>query len=83
MIAVLPQQNFSSARDFVQALNKARLANKKKWITYVGQVAGKQVELKSYDTGHLQILRVNGIDNAGPMDMAVTAWKEHILQAVS
>lgn len=83
MIAVLAQQNFPAAQEFVSALNKARLANKRKWITYSGEVQGKQVELKSYDTGYLQILRVNGITHPAPMDMPVGEWKDFILQAVS
>ena len=82
MIRVLENQTFTRAADFVEALNKARLANKQRWIVYVGSVAGKQVEIKTFDTGHLQILRVNGINHGGDMDLKVGAWKQRIEQAL-
>lgn len=79
MIRVLEEKPvFEKASDFVKELNKARLANKKSWIVYVGKVQGVEVEMKSYDTGYLQILRVNGLNVPGPMDMKPTGWKNHI-----
>jgi len=82
MIAVLEGLDFASAKDFVTELNKARLANKGKWITYHGQVAGRGIRLKTYDAGYLQILDVDGVRHGGAMDMKPTAWKESILQAI-
>lgn len=82
MIYVLEGQSFASAAEFVAAINKARLANKNKWIAYVGTVAGQSVRIKSYNTGYLQILEVNGLNHAPPMDMNVTGWKESILNAI-
>lgn len=83
MIRVLEGQDFDSAEDFVKAINAARLANKNKWIVYVGTVNGKAVEMKSWNTGYLQILRVDGINHAPPMDINVTGWKDAIREAVA
>lgn len=82
MIPVLEGQDFASAEEFVQALNAARLKNKRKWITYGGEVAGKSVAIKTFDTGHLQILRVNGVCYGGAMDLKVGEWKDRILWAL-
>lgn len=83
MIGVLQGQNFDTGESFTKALNAARLANRQKWITYTGTVAGKRVEVKTYDTGYLQILRVDGVCHGGPMDMKVGAWKAHIERAIA
>lgn len=82
MIPVLAGQNFDNAADFVNALNKARLANKKKWLTYQGTVNGKQLALKTFDVGYLQICDVDGFSNTPPMDISVTEWKNHLLKAL-
>lgn len=73
---------FDTAAEFVAALNKARLAVGKKWITYQGQVQGVDVAIKTYNTGYLQICRVNGREQGAPMDMKPTAWKEFIQSAI-
>lgn len=82
MIQVLHGQNFQTTDEFIKALNIARLENKQKWIVYVGAVAGKLVSIKTFDTGYLQILRVNGIEYGGAMDMTVTGWKMAIVKAI-
>lgn len=82
MIQVLQGQDFKTAAEFTAALNKARLANKQKWITYSGMVAGRKVEIKTFDTGHLQILRVDGINHWAGMDLKVSAWKKTIEDAI-
>jgi hypothetical protein len=82
MIPVLQGQDFTTAAEFTKALNTARLANKQKWITYTGTVAGKQIGLKAFDTGYLQILRVNGICHGGAMDLKVGEWKARIEKAI-
>lgn len=82
MIPVLQGQNFNTADEFTKALNIARLGNKQKWIVYTGTVAGKQVAIKTFDTGYLQIMRVNGIEHGGSMDMKVGQWKAAIAKAI-
>jgi hypothetical protein len=83
MIHVLEGQDFSDAGEFVHQLNKARLANKQKWIVYIGTVQGQSVELKSFDHGDLQILRVAGRDaRREAYGMNVGAWKDQIAQAI-
>jgi hypothetical protein len=82
----LAGQSFDSAAAFVAAINKARLAYKNRWIAYSGYVnvngAPQLVEVKSYNTGYLQILRVNGMHYPTGMDMNVTGWKGAILDAI-
>ena len=83
MIEVLSGQDFEDTSDFVKELNKARLANKNKWIFYRGNVNGRRVEIKTYDTGYLQIMRVDDLHHNAPMDMKVGAWKEFIEKSVN
>lgn len=79
MIRVLEGQNFPDTASFVAALNKARLANRQKWIVYIGEVAGVNVELKSFDHGDLQILRADGRDiRMREYGLNVGAWKSEI-----
>lgn len=83
MIRVLFGQDFDTAATFVDALNKARLANKQRWIVYLGTVANRTIELKTFDHGDLQILRVDGVNHAGPSyGLNVGAWKAAIRRAV-
>jgi hypothetical protein len=84
MIRVLEDSGpYADADAFVADLNKARLANKGKWIVFAGYVCGNEVRIKNYGTGYLQILEVNGLNHAPPMDMNVTAWKDAIRKAVA
>lgn len=83
MTPVLEGQDFADADSFVPAINKARLAVGKAWMTYVGTVNGKAVRIKTYGTGYLQILEVDGLKHSAPMDMNVTGWKETIRSAVA
>jgi len=83
MIQVLEGQTFTDAGEFVNQLNKARLANKQQWIVYVGTVQGRRVELKSFDHGDLQILRVDGRDvRQLEYGMNVSAWKSEIVERI-
>ena len=82
MIPVLNGQDFADIATFVAALNKARRQNKGQWISYVGNVAGRSVSIKSFDTGFLQILRVDGIDHGGYYDQKVGDWKNTITKAL-
>lgn len=81
MISVLEGRTFAAADEFVKELNKARLANKNKWIVCTATVEGKEVQIKAYNTGYLQIFRIDGREQAAPMDMSISAWKEFILNA--
>lgn len=81
MIAVLENRDFDTAEEFVAELNRARLAKPRAWLTYAGQVAGRQTAIKTYDCGYLQIFRLDGHDQAAPMDMKPNAWKRFILAA--
>ena len=82
MEAVLAGQNFEDADAFAKAFNKERRNHGKAWITYVGQVAGKSVRIKTYGTGYLQIMEVDGIKHAPPMEMNVARWNEFIINAI-
>ena len=82
MIQVLTGRNYAKSSEFVNELNKARLANKQKWIVYTGTVSNKNVEIKTFDTGYLQILRVDGINHGGAMDINVGKWKQAIMKAI-
>lgn len=78
MQKVLDGMDFADAEIFVKALNAARLEHRKHWLVYVGTVAGLAIEIKTYDTGHLQIFRIDGQEQAATMDMKPTAWKDFI-----
>jgi hypothetical protein len=78
----MEQSHFDTVTEFLMTLNSFRLAYKKKWIAFDGTVATLNVQVKSYDTGYLQIFRINGIDQAAPMDMKPNAWKAFIENAL-
>ena len=82
MIQVLAGRNYAKSKEFVNDLNKARLENKQQWIVYTGMVAGQDVRIKTFDTGYLQILEVDGVKHWAPMDMKVGAWKLAITEAI-
>ena len=83
MIHVLENQDFTDAGEFVHQLNKARLSNKQQWIVYAGMVQGKRVEIKTFDHGDLQILRVDGRDMRRlEYGMNVSAWKTEIVDRI-
>lgn len=84
MIRVLEGKNYNNTSDFVRDLNKARLQNKQKWIYYIGLVNGRRVEIKTFDCGDLQIVRVNGARaNNREYDLSVGAWKSEIEKAIN
>ena len=83
MIRVLEDQDFATSAEFVKALNAARLQHKDRWITYVGTVAGKRVEIKTFGTYNLQVLRVNGLKHYTSSDMTATQWKNTIAAAIA
>jgi putative heme degradation protein len=80
----LQGQNFDSAKEFMNAFNKARKANPKQWLTYTGTVAGVKVEIKTFDHTDLQIVRINGLQRCPKQyDMNVTQWREQIEQLIN
>jgi len=81
MTAVLENRDFPTADEFVAELNRARLASPRTWLSYAGQVAGRQTAIRTYDCGYLQTFRLDGLEQAAPMDMKPTAWKRFILSA--
>lgn len=81
MTPVLENRDFPAADVFVAELNRARLARPRSWLVYSGIVEGRRTEIKTYDCGHLQIFRIDGMEQAAPMDMRPTAWKRFILEA--
>lgn len=80
MISVLEHMNFADSISFVKELNKARIANKEKWITFIGVINGKNITLKSFGL-YLQIFRVNGL-NYGRHCNNVADWKKLIESAI-
>lgn len=79
MIQVLEDREFDDAATFVAELNKARLANRQKWIVYQRRVAGMAVAIKTYDHNDLQQFRVDGRDvRSQEYGMNVGAWKAEI-----
>lgn len=83
MTPVLTNLDYADADAFIKALNAARQTNKDRWIVYVGQVAGRAVRIKSYNSGYLQVLEVDGVNHSPPMGMNVTAWKAAIRDALT
>ena len=82
MTPVLTDQDFDTVDAFLAAINKARLAHKDRWITYIGQVCGHFVQLKSFNTD-LQRLRVANVNYSPPCDCSVAVWKQTIKEALS
>ena len=71
-----------NTQDFTQTINKLRLSNKGRWYTWQGIVNGQAVALKGFGPW-LQLFRVNGLEQALPMQMSVKAFKAELTQAVS
>lgn len=61
--------------EFVKLVNRLRKAHKNEWFYYQGEVGGKDVQLKAYQTW-VQIYKVDGIDYSGPMDVSVKKFNE-------
>lgn len=81
-------QSFGSPDAFATAVSKAILAKensegRKSWLTWVGSVNGKGVELKTYSRSYPQILTVDGVRHGGAMDLRPTAFVELLTEATS
>lgn len=83
MIRVLEGRGFDDVDTFVAELNRERLANRDNWIVFVGQVAGREIQIKTYDHRDLQILRVDGRDvRRNEYGMNVGAWRREIAERI-
>lgn len=69
-------QNIDEA---VKLINKARLANKDRWVFLRGKVGITCFDMKFYNTW-IQVFRAhyNPVNYASEMDLNVTGFKEHI-----
>ena len=68
-------------QEFVKTINILRLENKGRWYQWQGEVNGKQVALKSYNTW-VQRLKVGDITHSGNMDVSVKEFKEFLSACV-
>lgn len=66
------------AIQFRDMINKMRLANRERWFQWTGEVNGKRVELKCFNTW-LQIFRIDGLQQITTMDITPTAFKTALL----
>ena len=75
----LEQTSFSTATEFLKAINNLRLANKGQWVAFQGVVNNYEVKFKSFGLSYLQVLDVNGVRCGGLCDSTATMWKSTIL----
>lgn len=64
-------------KQFVDAVNKYRLANRGKWYWFNDTVGGKAVRIKAFGTW-MQIYDVDGVDYANCMERSVTEFKSDL-----
>lgn len=64
-----------TATEFTELANKARLANRDKWV-FINSILsdGRDVQYKAYNT-YIQILKIDGVNYAQGMDERVAAFK--------
>jgi hypothetical protein len=67
--------------DFIKTIDELRKNNKQKWYFWSGQVAGKEVVIKGYETW-LQIFRIDGLNYPSSMDIKVSVFKDHLKNGV-
>lgn len=67
-----------NAMQFRDAINTLRLANREKWFFWTGDVCGRHVEVKCFNTW-LQIFRIDGMQQNTTMDITPTAFKSALL----
>lgn len=66
-----------NTQEFIKTVNALRLEKKGKWYQWQGEVNGKQVALKGYDTW-VQRLSVGSVWHGGNMDISVKEFKEFL-----
>lgn len=64
-------------KQFVDAVNKLRLANRGKWYWFNDTVGGKAVRIKAFGTW-MQIYDVDGVNCANCMERSVTKFKSDL-----
>ena len=64
-------------KQFVDAVNKLRLANRGKWYWFSDTVGGKAVRIKAFGTW-MQIYDVDGVDCAYCMERSVAEFKSDL-----
>ena len=64
-------------KQFVDAVNKLRLANRGKWYWFNDTVGGKAVRIKAFGTW-MQIYDVDGVDYANCMERSVAKFKSDL-----
>ena len=64
-------------KQFVDAVNKLRLANRGKWYWFNDTVGGKAVRIKAFGTW-MQIYDVDGVDCANCMERSVAEFKSDL-----
>jgi hypothetical protein len=71
-----------NTHEFIQTINKLRLANKHEWYFLTGIVNGKSFRFKAFDTS-IQILEVNGLRYNSTYDITVKDFKKHLEHAAN
>jgi glucan phosphorylase len=66
------------APSFQTLINKTRKANKDRWYAFVGNVEGKQVSLKGFNTW-LQRYTVDGLHQPNTMDISVKQFNDVLI----
>ena len=64
-------------KQFVDTVNKLRLANRGKWYWFNDTVDGKAVRIKAFGTW-MQIYDVDGVDCANCMERSVVEFKSDL-----
>ena len=64
-------------KQFVDAVNKLRLANRGKWYWFNDTVGGKAVRIKAFGTW-MQIYDVDGVNCANCMERNLTEFKSDL-----
>lgn len=68
--------------EFVKLINTARKTNKNNWYAFVGNVAGKQVMVKGYNTW-LQRFVIDGLQSNTVADISVKEFVRTLTQALN
>lgn len=66
-------------QSFIEHVNTLRKTDKNKWYFFVGDVEGKHVELKGYNTW-IQIFRVDGLRYGNNSDVSVKQYLADLAQ---
>lgn len=68
--------------NLIEEINKKRLESKGKWYYFSTEINGKKIEIKAFKTW-LQILRIDGKNYSGLMDISVKDFKNHLLRVLN